>query len=157
MLAEILFPAGWQHYLLGGLWIGLAMATLFVLTGRVGGMDTVYTAAWSYVSRAPYFRQPRFAAGRRWRLAFAAGVLIGAALWWWLAAPRASIATGLPWWQLLAGGFIAGFGAAKSNGCTSGHGLCGLASLQLPSALAVLTFLVTAVGVAQLTWWLWGR
>ena len=43
-----------------------------------------------------------------------------------------------------------GFGARLSNGCTSGHGICGLASLQLPSALAVVTFLATAILVANL-------
>jgi uncharacterized protein len=37
-----------------------------------------------------------------------------------------------------------------SNGCTSGHGICGLASLRLPSALAVLIFLATAIGTANL-------
>ena len=157
MLLETLFPAGWQHYLLGGLWIGAGVATLFLLTGLIDGMSTVFSSTWSYVSPAAYFRQPRFAASRRWRLVFAAGLVLGALLWWWLAGPRVSIATGLPWWQLLAGGFIAGFGARMSNGCTSGHGICGLASLQSPSALAVLIFLGTAMGVANLTWWLWGR
>jgi uncharacterized membrane protein YedE/YeeE len=56
----------------------------------------------------------------------------------------------VPWWQLLLGGFIAGFGARLSNGCTSGHGICGMASLQLPSLLAVLTFLATAMVTANL-------
>jgi uncharacterized membrane protein YedE/YeeE len=37
-----------------------------------------------------------------------------------------------------------------SNGCTSGHGICGLASLQLPSLMAVLTFLTTAIATALL-------
>ena len=56
----------------------------------------------------------------------------------------------MTWWQLAAGGFIAGFGARLSSGCTSGHGICGLASLQLPSLLAVLIFLATAIATAQL-------
>lgn len=156
-MTEALFPAGWQHYLIGGLWIGAGVATLFLLTGLVGGMSTVFSSTWSYVSRAPYFQQPRFTTSRRWRLVFALGLVVGAALWAWLAAPRPLAATGVPWWQLLAGGFLGGFGARMSNGCTSGHGICGLASLQLPSALAVLTFLATAFATANLTWWLWGR
>lgn len=156
-MIETIFPAGWQHYLIGGLWIGAGVATLFLLTGLVGGMSTVFSSTWSYLSRAPYFQQARFTSSRLWRLVFALGLILGAALWWLLAAPKASVVTGVPWWQLLAGGFFGGFGARMSNGCTSGHGICGLASLQLPSALAVLTFLASAFAVANLTWWWWGR
>jgi uncharacterized membrane protein YedE/YeeE len=49
--------------------------------------------------------------------------------------------------RLLIGGLFVGFGARMSNGCTSGHGICGLSSLSGPSALAVLVFM----GVAMLT------
>jgi hypothetical protein len=52
-------------------------------------------------------------------------------------------------WQLAAGGFIAGFGARLSNGCTAGHGICGMASLQPPSMLAVAIFLATAMLTAR--------
>ena len=41
------------------------------------------------------------------------------------------------------GGVLVGFGARLSNGCTSGHGICGLSSLQLPSLVAVLIFMTT--------------
>jgi uncharacterized membrane protein YedE/YeeE len=58
--------------------------------------------------------------------------------------------TGVPWWRLGVGGFIAGFGARLSNGCTSGHGICGLGSFQLPSLLAVVIFLASAIVTAQL-------
>jgi len=61
-----------------------------------------------------------------------------------------AVTTEVPGWQLLAGGFIAGFGARLSNGCTSGHGICGLASLQIPSLGAVIVFLCTAIATAQL-------
>jgi uncharacterized membrane protein YedE/YeeE len=44
-----------------------------------------------------------------------------------------------------------GYGARLSRGCTSGHGICGLASLRLPSLLAVLTFMATAILTAHLT------
>lgn len=48
------------------------------------------------------------------------------------------------------GGFFVGYGARLGNGCTSGHGICGLRSLQLPSLLAVLTFMATAFLTANL-------
>ena len=42
-----IFPLGWQHYLLGGLLIGAGTGLLFVLTGRIGGMSTVFSSIWS--------------------------------------------------------------------------------------------------------------
>jgi uncharacterized protein len=155
-MINALFPAGWQHYLIGGLWIGTAVAVLFLLTGLVGGMSTVFSSTWSYVSRLEFFRQPRLVGSRTWRLVFAAGLILGAALCA-LLVPGTSVVTSIPGGQLLLGGALVGYGARRSNGCTYGHGICGLASLQLPSLLAVLTFLATAVITAQLTWWVWGR
>ena len=54
-----LFPLGWQHYLLGGLLVGTGTALLFVLTGRIGGMSTVFSSTWSYVVQRPFFKQAR--------------------------------------------------------------------------------------------------
>jgi uncharacterized protein len=156
-LIDALFPFGWPHYLLGGLFIGAGVAALFVLTGLVGGMSTVFTSTWSYVSRRGYFRQPRFTGSRRWRLVFAIGLVGGAALWWALLGPSGGVATTLPPWQLLAGGLLVGFGARLSGGCTSGHGICGMASLQLPSILAVLVFMATAFVTANAVLALGGR
>lgn len=139
-----LFPFGWQHYLLGGLLIGLGVALLYLFTGRVGGMSSVFSSTWSYVVQRSYFQQERYTGTRQWRLVYAAGLVLGAAVWW-LGWGQGSVqGTGLPAWQLAAGGFLVGFGARLGNGCTSGHGICGLGSLQVPSLLAVLTFMATA-------------
>lgn len=62
--ALTLFPHGWQHYLLGGLLIGTGVALLHVLTGRIGGMSTVFSSTWSYVVNRPFFQQPRFVGSR---------------------------------------------------------------------------------------------
>lgn len=145
-----LFPSGWGHFLAGGLLIGTGVALLFVVTGLIGGMSTVFSSTWSFFSRAPFFQQPRFTGSRTWRLIFAAGLILGAFAWWLVAHPSTDLTTNIPPWRLLAGGIIAGYGARLSNGCTSGHGICGLASFQLPSLLAVLTFLATAMVTAQL-------
>jgi len=145
------FPAGWQHYLAGGLLIGTGVSLLFLLSGRIGGMSSVFTTTWSWFSRHPYFRSERFTSSRRWRLVYALGLVLGALAWWWIASPGESLATAVPTWQLLVGGVLVGFGARLGSGCTSGHGICGLASLQLPSLVAVLTFMATAMVVANLT------
>jgi uncharacterized protein len=71
-------------------------------------------------------------------------------LWWWGWGPGQAMHTAVPVWQLLLGGVLVGFGSRLSNGCTSGHGICGLGSLQLPSLVAVLTFMGTAFITAQL-------
>jgi len=146
-----LFPAGWQHYLAGGLLIGAGVSLLFLLTGWIGGMSTVFTSTWSWFSRHPYFQAERFTSSRGWRLVYALGLVVGASIWWGIASPGESLATTVPTWQLLVGGFLVGYGARLGSGCTSGHGICGLASLQLPSLAAVLTFMATAMLVANLT------
>ncbi len=144
---DSLFPRGFAHYLEGGALLGLAVAFAFAMSGLVAGMSTFFSSTLSWVSRAPHFRQPRLLDSRGWRLALAAGLVLGGALF--LASGGATFRTAVPWWQLLLGGFLAGYGARLSNGCTSGHGICGLGSLQLPSLLAVLTFLATAMLTAQ--------
>jgi uncharacterized membrane protein YedE/YeeE len=148
MTLNELFPNGYAHYLAGGALIGLGTALLFVGAGLIGGMSTVFSSVWSWFSRAPHFHQERIAGSRVWRLVYAGGLIAGALLW--LFSVGSTWQTGVGAWQLLIGGFIAGFGARLSNGCTSGHGICGLASLQLPSALAVLIFLATAIATAHL-------
>jgi len=142
-----LFPHGWVHYLAGGLLLGIGMSLLFVATGLIGGMSTVFTSVWSFFSGAPYFSQPRFLGSRAWRLAYAGGLVAGAFLF--LVAIGESFVTQVPWWRLAVGGFVAGFGARLSNGCTAGHGICGMASLQPASILAVMIFLSTAMATAR--------
>ncbi len=146
---ETMFPNGWAHYLAGGLVIGAGVSLLFLATGLIGGVSTFFTAVWSYVSRQPYFQQARFVGSRDWRVAYAIGLVAGALVW--LATSGATpFVTHVTWWQLALGGFIAGFGARLSSGCTSGHGICGMASLQPPSILAVVIFLATGIVAAHL-------
>jgi uncharacterized membrane protein YedE/YeeE len=149
-LSLSLFPLGWQHYLLGGVLIGTGVALLFVLTGRIGGMSTVFSSTWSFVVRRPFFQQARFVDSRGWRLVYALGLILGALVWWLGLAGGKPEATAVAAWLLRVGGFRVGYGARLGNGCTSGHGICGLGSLQLPSLMAVLTFMATAFLTANL-------
>lgn len=149
------FPHGWAHYLAGGLLIGSGVALLFLFTGRVGGMSTVLSSTWSFVVKRPFFQQARFVGSRGWRLIYALGLVLGALVWWLAAGSPTTAPSGIAAWQLALGGFLAGYGARLGNGCTSGHGICGLGSLQLPSFFAVLTFMATAFLTANLwsAWW----
>ncbi len=146
-LIPTLFPNGWGHYLAGGVFIGVGVALLFLVTGLVGGMSSVYSTTWSYLSQRPFFQQPRFVGSRRWRLVYAAGLVVGAGLWWWLFGGE-RVAVAVPWWQLLLGGLLVGYGTRLSKGCTSGHGICGLGSLQWPSLVAVGVFMAAAMVTA---------
>ena len=147
---SFLFPFGWQHYLLGGVLIGCGVGLLFLMTGLVGGMSTVFTSTWSLVMKQPFFQQERFTGSRAWRLVYALGLILGAFIWWLGFGDGHPVTTRVPVWQLVLGGLLVGYGARLGNGCTSGHGICGLGSLQWPSLLAVLTFMATAFMTANL-------
>ena len=147
-----LFPQGYAHYLAGGLMIGAGVGLLFLLTGLIGGMSSVFSSTWSYVSKVPYFQTPRYMRSRRWRLVYAAGLILGGLLY--LGLGGEPFQTDVGTWRLMVGGLLIGFGARLSKGCTAGHGICGLASLQWPSLLAVMIFLSTAIGIAHLMRWL---
>jgi uncharacterized membrane protein YedE/YeeE len=149
-LIDTLFPFGWQHYLLGGLTIGAGVALLYLFNGWVGGMSTVFSSTWSFVSRRSFFQQARLVDSRQWRLVYAAGVVLGALVWRFALNDGQAQSTSVPVWQLLLGGFLVGYGARLGMGCTSGHGICGLGALQLPSLAAVLTFMATAFLTANM-------
>lgn len=145
-----MFPYGWSHYLQGGLLIGAGVSLLYLLTGMIGGMSSVFSSSWSYVVRHPFFQQRALVDSRAWRLVYAAGLIAGAGAWFLLLGPSTRVVVNVPTWQLFVGGVFVGYGARLSQGCTSGHGICGLASLSRPSLLAVLTFMATAFLTANL-------
>lgn len=147
MLASF-FPHGMQHYLIGGTLIGVGVATLFVTTGRMGGVSTFFSAVWSYLSPASYFQSPSIRDGRNWRWLYSLGLMLGGALYALLGMPM--MPTALPMWKLALGGVLIGFGARLGGGCTSGHGICGMASLNVGSMIHVVTFLTTGILVAHL-------
>ena len=144
-----LFPTGWAHYLNGGLLIGAGVSLMFVLLGRVVGMSTVFSSTWSFLTRRAFFQQSELTDSRVWRLVCALGLVAGAALWWWMLGPEGAATTEITPLRLAIGGVLVGFGARLSNGCTSGHGICGLSSLSRPSLAAVLLFIVVAIITAN--------
>lgn len=120
---------------LGGLMIGIAVAVLLLFNGRIAGISGIFANMFTKQSG--------------WRVAFIAG-LAGAPLIYMLFAgqPDVVIAAGYP--LLIAAGLLVGFGTRLGNGCTSGHGICGMARLSKRSFAAVAVFMVTAF----LTVWL---
>ncbi|CAN5592633.1 YeeE/YedE family protein [soil metagenome] len=117
--------------LVGGALIGVAATLLLWSLGRIAGISGVLNAA--IEQRAE----------RGWRVAFLVGLIGAAGLWFAFAevAPRTDFP--LPW--LVAAGLLVGAGTRIGNGCTSGHGICGLARLSPRSLAAVAVFMGMAV------------
>ena len=118
---------------IGGALIGLAATLLFAACGRIAGISGL-------LNRVIEERNER-----GWRLLFLLGLLAGAGLWFTLGNPPLTARTdfSLPW--LLLAGLLVGIGTRLGNGCTSGHGICGLARLSKRSLAAVLTFMGSGV------------
>jgi uncharacterized membrane protein YedE/YeeE len=131
--------------LIGGLLIGAAASLLLWLTGRIAGISGVLGGLWGW--------RP---GERTWRLLFLAGLPLGAWLWHALSGnpftPREGLA---PHWLVLAG-LLVGWGTSMGSGCTSGHGVCGLARFSVRSLAATATFLAVAVLTTWLTRHVWG-
>jgi len=147
-MIEHFFPHGLARYLIGGFLVGGGVALLYLTTGRPGGVSTFFSAAWSWLLKAPFFQQTSLRDGRRWRLVYSLGLVLGGVLYALLGLPQE--ATALPAWKLALGGLLVGFGARLGGGCTSGHGICGMASLSPGSLAMVGTFLGTAIVIAHL-------
>ena len=119
--------------LLGGTLIGLAAAAYLLLLGRVAGITGILAAAIGL--------QP--GGDRRLALGFFAGLLLGTAgAIAWIRQPQILIEASTP--LLVIAGLLVGFGTRWSGGCTSGHGVCGLARFSPRSLAATLTFMAVA-------------
>lgn len=121
--------------LVGGALIGLAAVMLMASNGRIAGVSGI-------VSR---LLPPDADKDRGEGLAFVAGLLLALPLWWTFAAepPAMTLVGGTP--LLIVAGLLVGFGSAFGNGCTSGHGVCGISRLSVRSIVATATFMLTAV------------
>jgi len=115
--------------LAGGILIGLGAVLLLWSIGRIAGISGIASGA---VEGAR--------GDRAWRFAFLAGMMLaGAIALQFLPAPPRVLTGPVP--LLLAAGFLVGFGMRLGNGCTSGHGVCGLGRLSFRSLVAVVTFM----------------
>ena len=120
--------------LIGGGMIGLAALALMAVKGRVMGISGILGS----------LIRPDAADSNGWRLAFVAGAML-APLTLGLFHIDIEITPVASGWVLPLAGLLVGFGAALGSGCTSGHGICGLARLSPRSLVAVITFMLTAV------------
>lgn len=136
------------HYLLGGGLIGLGIGLVYLLTGRIAGISSFFSAVQSWWSRLPVFHQAYLLDDRAWKSVLVAGLIIGAGLF--TIVFSGAFVTDVQWWRLLVGGLLVGYGTRTARGCTSGHGICGISSLAPPSVAATLIFMGVAIVVAHI-------
>lgn len=125
----------------GGLLIGGAAALLLLLTGRIAGVSGMFATVVRIAD-----------AGPPWKLAaaFVVGLPIGAVVTSLLVRkPEIEVTSSVP--LLIVAGLLVGFGTRLGNGCTSGHGVCGIGRLSPRSIAATLAFMAAAIATVFVT------
>ncbi len=117
--------------LIGGSLIGISAILLFWLNGRIAGISGIFHGLF------PLHRKDFL-----WRLLFLLGLVIGTLIYYLFPqihfTPRSHYPIGL----LIFSGFLVGIGTRLSGGCTSGHGVCGIARLSRRSFVATIVFFI---------------
>lgn len=122
--------------LVGGGVIGLASVVLMLFIGRVAGIAGIVGGLFGSAG-----------SGIGWRLAFIAGLIAGPFLVPLAGGTIPDITIDAPLPMVVAAGLLVGFGTRLGNGCTSGHGICGLSRLSPRSLVATLTFMAAGAAV----------
>ena len=119
--------------LLGGALIGIASVLLMALNGRIAGVSGILGGALAAVT-----------GDKLWRFAFIAGLVSAPILVGLLSEPLPEPPMAISWLLIVISGLLVGFGARLGGGCTSGHGVCGIARLSRRSIAATAIFMATA-------------
>ena len=125
---------------IGGVLIGLSAVLLMLSTGRIAGISGIFSGLLNMRGE-----------DKGWRIAFLAGFIlapvIAGPLGYGMSAPK------LPssWTVIVVAGLLVGFGTRLGGGCTSGHGICGIARLSPRSIAATVIFMVTAIATVAIT------
>lgn len=116
--------------LLGGSVIGVAAVALMALHGRIAGMTGIVAGV--IMPKGDW----------DWRLAFLLGAIATPVVLLLLTGTRMPLQAEMPVWAIAVGGILVGIGVTFGGGCTSGHGICGMARLSVRSIVATVTFMV---------------
>jgi uncharacterized membrane protein YedE/YeeE len=124
---------------IGGALIGLSAVLLMLSTGRIAGISGIFGG---FLTTST--------SDRGWRAAFIAGLILapltGGIAGYALTEPQMTAS----WTVIVVAGLLVGFGTRLGSGCTSGHGVCGIARLSPRSMTATAIFMATAVVVVAL-------
>ena len=127
--------------LIGGALIGLSSALLMALSGRIAGISGIVGG----------LLPPKAADDRSWRIAFLLGLIAAPLLLGVFTGDRhiGPPTVGTP--VLIAAGLLVGIGTALGGGCTSGHGICGIARISPRSLVATAVFVLAGIVTVFLT------
>lgn len=150
------------HFAIAGAGIAFVTLTLQAVGNRALGVSTGLEEFCSLVSKSPYFGRPELRS--HWRLVLFAGLICGGILssvtsgkweWSWDAGmldTRLHLSNGAKVAWFFVGGLLTGLGTRIAGGCTSGHGIYGMARLQPGSLASVLAFMASGILTANLLW-----
>src|SRR3954454_5400922 len=119
---------------IGGVLIGLSAVLLMLSTGRIAGISGIFSGLLNVRGE-----------DKGWRIAFIAGLIlapvVAGLIGYGMAQPK------LPsnWVVIIVAGLLVGFGTRLGGGCTSGHGICGIARLSRRSITATIVFMLMAI------------
>ncbi|MTC60041.1 YeeE/YedE family protein [Providencia rustigianii] len=117
---------------IGGVLIGLAAAILLIFNGRIAGISGILAGILKPAK-----------GDTAWKVAFILGIMVSPLLFTlFVYTPEVVITTGTP--LLIVAGLLVGFGTRLGGGCTSGHGICGMARFSRRSIVAVVIFMLVA-------------
>lgn len=135
MITEV----NWIAALAGGMLIGLSATILLAFDGRIAGISGMVNGAIKFIP------------AENWRWLFIAGMLGGSLIYEYIFASTPTPVSSFAPVAMIVGGFLVGVGTRMGNGCTSGHGVCGLGRLSFRSLVAVMSFMTTAMITVFLT------
>jgi hypothetical protein len=118
----------------GGALIGASAALLLLANGRITGISGIAAGTVGAADR-----------DRAWRAFFLLGLILGPILFRAVSGRWPDVGLEASWPTLVLAGLLVGYGTRLGAGCTSGHGVCGLARLSPRSFAAVATFMATAI------------
>ncbi len=118
---------------IGGVLIGLSATLLWLANGRIAGISGIVGGLWTART-----------GDVGWRIAFAIGLIAAPALYWMSGGELPHITVSVPWPLVMIAGLLVGFGTRLGGGCTSGHGVCGIARFSPRSMVATGLFMATA-------------
>jgi uncharacterized membrane protein YedE/YeeE len=125
----------------GGVLIGIASVLLMANFGRVMGATGILAG----------FLMPTNRDDWAWRASLLAGMVSAPALYWLVSGQSVVVQVPVSTIAMIIGGLIVGVGVTFGGGCTSGHGVCGIARLSPRSIVATVVFMIAAVATVYVT------
>lgn len=123
-----------MNQIIGGMIIGFAATIMLLLNGRVTGISGIVGGIMNPTTQ-----------DKNWRFFFLSGLLLGGLLLRFIRPEAYTLISSANIYDYLLAGFLVGVGTLLGNGCTSGHGVCGISRLSKRSILATLIFIITGI------------